>query len=42
MISNPSYAQAFSYVPLNLEGRDKFIVDDDDNEGNDCEQADMT
>ena len=42
MIANPAYAQAFSYVPICLEGRNSFIVDDDDNEDNDCEQADMT
>lgn len=24
-----------------MEGRDSFIVDGDENEGNDCEQSDM-
>lgn len=40
-LANPAYAQAFAYISVNTPDRANLIVDDDDNEDNDCEQSDM-
>jgi hypothetical protein len=42
LLANSDYCQDFAYIPTNNEKRAELIVDDDDNEGNDCEQSDMT
>lgn len=42
LLSNPTYAQDFAYIPVGVPSRENLIVDDDDEEGNDCEQSDMT
>lgn len=41
LLANPTYAQLFAYIAVNTEDRANLIVDDDDNEDNDCEQSDM-
>jgi len=41
LLSNPRYVQDFAYIPVDTPNRDEMIVDDDDNEDNDCEQSDM-
>lgn len=41
ILANPFYAESFAYIPLSVENRANLIVDDDDNEDNDCEQSDM-
>lgn len=41
MLANREYDQDFAYIDTNNEKRAELIVDDDDNEGNDCEQSDL-
>ena len=41
MLANNEYCQDFAYIPTDNEKRAELIVDDDDNEDNDCEQSDM-
>lgn len=41
MLANPSYSKAFNYITVSVEDREDYIVDGDDDEGNDCEQCDM-
>lgn len=41
LLANPMYSRAFNYITVNVEKREKYIVDDDSNEENDCEQSDM-
>jgi len=41
VLANPRYARDFQYISANTPNRDALIVDDDDEEGNDCEQSDM-
>ena len=41
IVANPDYTHAFAYVPTANPRRSELIVDDDDNEDNDCEQSDM-
>lgn len=41
LLSNPVYAEAFNYFTVSTPDREKFIVDDDSDEENDCEQSDM-
>lgn len=42
ILSNPLYVRDFQYLPADL-GADRadLVMDDDDDEGNDCEQSDM-
>jgi len=41
ILANPYYSEQFAYIPLDVPNRSNLIVDDDDNEENDCEQSDM-
>lgn len=41
LLANPKYEREFNYFPTDMEDREDFIVDGDDQEGNDCEQSDM-
>ena len=41
LLANPSYSKAFNYITVSVEDREDYIVDGDDDEGNDCEQCDM-
>merc|ERR1719174_3483339 len=41
LLANPSYVQDFAYISTDTPDREALIVDDDDNEDNDCEQSDM-
>ena len=41
ILANPDYSEQFSYISINTTNRDTLIVDDDENEDNDCEQSDM-
>ena len=41
MLCNPDYIQDYAYITTNNPKRDELIVDDDENEGNDCEQPDL-
>ena len=41
VLANPIYYNSFAYLPASLPNRDNLIMDDDDEEGNDCEQSDM-
>lgn len=41
ILSNPMYCRDFSYITVNTPDRNDYIVDDDDDEGNDMEQSDM-
>lgn len=36
ILANPLYLEAFQYVSAAQEEREKFIIDGDDDEGNDC------
>ena len=40
-LANPYYQRNFNYFPVMLEERSKYIVDDDSDEDNDCEQSDF-
>ena len=41
LLSNPVYVQDFSYISVSTPNRENYIVDDDSDEDNDCEQSDM-
>ena len=42
LLANPLYVRDFNYITANIPGdRGDYIVDDDDEEGNDCEQSDL-
>ena len=41
VLANPSYVRDFNYLTASLEDRSDYIVDDDSDEENDCEQSDM-
>lgn len=41
VLANPTYGEHFGYINVNTPSRNDLIVDDDDNEDNDCEQSDM-
>ena len=41
LLANPYYTRAFNYITVSVDKREKYIVDDDSNEDNDCEQSDM-
>lgn len=41
VLANPRYYRDFQYICCNVANRDALIVDDDEEEGNDCEQSDM-
>lgn len=41
ILANPLYFDDFQYVSASLENRDAFIIDDDDEEGNDAAQSDI-
>lgn len=41
VLANPTYGEYFGYINVNTPSRNDLIVDDDDNEDNDCEQSDM-
>ena len=41
ILSNPDYADAMYYIGAHVEGREKYIKDGDEDEGNDCEQSDI-
>jgi hypothetical protein len=40
-LANPLYFDDFQYVSASLENRDNYIIDDDDDEGNDAVQSDI-
>lgn len=40
-MANPLYFDDFQYVSASLENRDNYIIDDDDDEGNDAVQSDI-
>ena len=40
-LANPYYQRHFNYFPVSLKDRSKYIVDDDNDETNDCEQSDF-
>ncbi len=41
ILANLDYCQQFQYVPCDVEGREKYIIDDDNEEGNDEAQSDL-
>ena len=41
ILCNPLYFDDFQYVSASIKDRDKFIIDDDDEEGNDAVQSDI-
>lgn len=41
ILANPKYVRDFNYITVSIEDREDYIVDDDSEEGNDCEQCDM-
>lgn len=41
MLANPFYQRQFNYIPVSLPDRSDYIVDDDSDEENDCEQSDL-
>lgn len=41
ILANPLYYDDFQYVSASLEDRMKYIIDDDDDEGNDAVQSDI-
>ena len=41
VLANPKYEREFNYFPTDMPDREDYIVDGDDDEGNDCEQSDM-
>jgi len=41
ILANPQYFDDFLYFPANLENRNDYIIDDDDEEGNDAAQSDL-
>ena len=41
VLANPFYQRAFCYFTVALPNREDYIIDDDSDEGNDCEQSDI-
>ena len=41
LLANPYYQRHFNYFPVMLPNRHEYIVDDDSDEDNDCEQSDF-
>lgn len=41
VLANPYYSRDFSYFSVDTPNRNDFIIDDDSDEDNDCEQSDM-
>lgn len=41
ILANPLYFDDFQYVSASIENRDAYIIDDDDEEGNDAAQSDI-
>ena len=41
VLANPAYARDFCFIEAYVPNRSDYIVDGDDDEGNDCEQSDM-
>ena len=41
ILANPAYITDFNYITASVEDRNKYIVDGDSDEDNDCEQSDM-
>ena len=41
LIANPVYQRKFNFFSAALEHREDYIVDEDSDEGNDCEQSDF-
>ena len=41
ILANPLYFDDFQYVSASLENRENYIIDDDDEEGNDAVQSDI-
>lgn len=41
MLANPLYSDAFQYVSAAVPNRADYIIDDDNDEGNDCVQSDL-
>ena len=41
ILANPFYQRQFCYFTVALPNREDFIIDDDSDEGNDCEQSDI-
>ena len=37
LLANPSYQRQFNYFPVALPSREKYIVDDDSEDENNCE-----
>ena len=41
MLANPLYFDDFQYVSASLQNRENYIIDDDEDEGNDAVQSDI-
>jgi hypothetical protein len=41
ILSNPRYAEDFAYIGAHIAKREMYIVDNDDNDDNNCEQSDI-
>lgn len=41
VLANPLYLDDFQYIDASTEDREKYIIDDDDDEGNDNAQSDL-
>ena len=41
ILANPVYVRAFNYMTVSMDNREDFIVDDNSDEEDDCEQSDM-
>jgi hypothetical protein len=41
ILANPDYANAFNYVATDIPNRPDYIIDDDEDEGNDDAQSDL-
>jgi len=42
ILANPDYAQAFQYISNDVEDREMYIIDNDDDEENDAAQCNKT
>ena len=41
IMCNTRYMREFNYFPASMANRESYIVDDDSDEDNDCEQSDI-
>ena len=41
VLANATYKRDFNYFPADMKDRSDYIVDDDSDEENDCEQSDL-